>query len=99
MPRAHVVWLNNIFYSITANEILCHWGVRFPAEAKDFSFDLCAQTGSEAHPASYAVGTAGQAPGLKRGRGVNLTTPIHLVPRLRMSRMYTSSHPKRHHGV
>jgi hypothetical protein len=39
------------------------------------------------------------SPGVKRGRGVTLTTHPHLVPRLRMSRSYTSSHPKRLHGV
>jgi hypothetical protein len=33
------------------------------------------------------------SPGVKRGRGVMLTIHPHLVPRLRMSRSYTSSHP------
>jgi hypothetical protein len=32
------------------------WG-SVPAEAKDFSSSLCVQTSSEAHPASYSVGT------------------------------------------
>jgi hypothetical protein len=36
---------------------------------------------------------------IKRGRGVMLTTHPHLVPRSRMSRSYTSSHPTRLHGV
>jgi hypothetical protein len=31
-------------------------GVRFPAEAKDFCFNLCVQTSSEAHPACYTMG-------------------------------------------
>jgi hypothetical protein len=39
------------------------------------------------------------SPGVKRGRGVMLTTNPHLVPRLRMSRSYTSSPPMRIHGV
>jgi hypothetical protein len=39
------------------------------------------------------------SPGVKRGRGVTLTTHPHLVPRLRMSRSYTSSPPRRLHGV
>jgi hypothetical protein len=39
------------------------------------------------------------SPGVKRGRGVALTTHPHLVPRLKMSRSYTSSPPKRLHGV
>jgi hypothetical protein len=38
-------------------------------------------------------------PGVKRGRGVTLTTRPHLVPRLRMSRSYTSSPPMCLHGV
>jgi hypothetical protein len=38
-------------------------------------------------------------PGVKRGRGVTLTTHPHLVPRLRMSRSYICSHPKCLHGV
>jgi hypothetical protein len=33
------------------------------------------------------------SPGVKRGRGVTLTTYPHLVSRLRMSRSYTSSPP------
>jgi hypothetical protein len=37
-------------------------------------------------------------PVVKRGRGVTLTTH-HLVPRLRMSRSYTSSSPICLHGV
>jgi hypothetical protein len=39
------------------------------------------------------------SPGVKRDRGVTLTTHPHLVPRLRMSRSYTSSHPMCLHGV
>jgi hypothetical protein len=52
--------------------------VRFPAEEKDFSFSHCVQTSSEANPASYPKGTGGAFPGVKRGRGVTLTThPIY----------------------
>jgi hypothetical protein len=40
-------------------------GVRSPAGAKDFSSNLCAQTGSEAHPASCTMGTGGPFPGGK----------------------------------
>jgi hypothetical protein len=39
------------------------------------------------------------SPGVKRGRGVVLTSHPHLVPRLRMSRSYACSHPMRLHGV
>jgi hypothetical protein len=42
-------------------------GVRSPAEAKDFSSSLCAQTGSGAHPASCTMGTGGPFPGGKAG--------------------------------
>jgi hypothetical protein len=38
-------------------------------------------------------------PGVKRGRGVTLSTHLHLVPRSRISRSHTSSPPKRYHGV
>jgi hypothetical protein len=34
-------------------------GVRSPAWAKDFSSNLCVQTGSGAHPTSYPMGTGG----------------------------------------
>jgi hypothetical protein len=57
-------------YSITPRSrgssvsIVSHYGlddrairVRSPAGAKDFSSNLCVQTGSGAHPASYPMGT------------------------------------------
>jgi hypothetical protein len=37
--------------------------VRSPVEVTDFSSSLCVQTSSEAHPASYPVGTGGPYPG------------------------------------
>jgi hypothetical protein len=49
-------------------------GVRSSAEAKDIFSSLCVQTGSGAHPASCTMGTGGPFPGVKRGRGVRLTT-------------------------
>jgi hypothetical protein len=66
-------------------------GVRSPTEAKDFSSSLRVQSSSEAHPASYPMGTGGPFPGVKRGPGVTLTTHPHLVPRSRMSRSFISS--------
>jgi hypothetical protein len=36
--------------------------VRSPAEAKDFSSNLCVQTGSGAHPASCTMGTGDPFP-------------------------------------
>jgi len=56
---------------------------------KDFSSNLCIQTGSGPHPASCTVGTGGPFPGAK----VTLTTHPYLVPRSWMSRSYTSSPP------
>jgi hypothetical protein len=54
--------------------------VRSPTEAEDFSSSPCVQTGSEAHPASYPMGTGGvPSPGAKRGWGVTLTTHRHIV--------------------
>jgi hypothetical protein len=44
-------------------------GVRTPAGAKDFSFSLCVQTGSGAHPASCTMGTGGPSPGVKARPG------------------------------
>jgi hypothetical protein len=49
-------------------------GVRSPVGVKDFSSNLCVQTGSEANPAFCTMGTGGPFPGAKRGRGVTLTT-------------------------
>jgi hypothetical protein len=67
--------------------------VRSPAGAKDFSSNLCVQTGSGAHPAFCKMGTAGPFPEAKSGRDVTLTTHPHLVPRSRMSRSCISSPP------
>jgi hypothetical protein len=39
--------------------------VRSPTEAEDFSSNLCIQTGSGAHPASYTMGTGGSFPRCK----------------------------------
>jgi hypothetical protein len=50
-------------------------GVRSPAGANDFSSSLCVQTGSRAHPPPVQW-----VPGVKRGRGVMLTTHPYLVP-------------------
>jgi hypothetical protein len=44
-------------------------GVRSPAGAKDFSSNLCVQTGSGAHPASCKMGTGCPFPGGKSAAG------------------------------
>jgi hypothetical protein len=43
--------------------------VRSLAEAKDFSSNLCVQTGSGAHPAYCAMSTGGPFPGGKSAAG------------------------------
>jgi hypothetical protein len=63
------------------------------AAANDLSCRLCVQTSSGAHPASYPVDTEGSLPGVKAG-GV-WRSPLHLVPKSRISRSYNSSHPCR----
>jgi hypothetical protein len=73
--------------------------VRSPARAKDFSSNLCVQTGSGTHPASCTMGTGGPFPGAKVRPGRDADHSPHLVPRSRMSRSYTSSPPKRLHGL
>jgi hypothetical protein len=67
--------------------------VRSRQRRKNFSSSLCVHTSSGAHPASCTIGTAGLFPGLKRGRGVTLTTDPYLVPRSRMSRSYYLLYP------
>jgi hypothetical protein len=69
-------------------------GARSPTEAEDVSSNLCVQNGTGAHPASCTMGTGGSLLSGKTGRGVMLTTHSLLVPRLRKSRSYTSSHPE-----
>jgi hypothetical protein len=51
--------------------------VRSPTGA-DFSSSLCVQTGSEAHPASYPMGTRGSFPGGKArpGRDADHSPPF-----------------------
>jgi hypothetical protein len=67
-------------------------GLRSPAEAKDFPSSLCAQTGSDAHPSSYPMGTGGPIPGVKCGRGATLTTHPSLVSTSNISSSYIFSH-------
>jgi hypothetical protein len=66
-------------------------GVRSPTEAEDFYSTLCAQPalGPTQPPIQWVPGAL--SPGIKRGRGVMLTTHPILVLRLRKSRSYTSS--------
>jgi hypothetical protein len=63
--------------------------VRSPSEAKDFSSNLCVQTGSGAYPVSCTMGTGV----FQRGKvqpGRDADHSPHPVPRSRMSRSYNS---------
>jgi hypothetical protein len=53
--------------------------VRSPAGAKDFSSSLCAQTGSEAHPASCTMGTGDPFSGgkVRQGRDADHSPPYN----------------------
>jgi hypothetical protein len=73
--------------------------VRSTTGAEDFSSSPCVQTGSGAHPASYPMGTGSPFPGGKARPGRDANHSLHLVPRLSMSRSYTSSLPMRLHGM
>jgi hypothetical protein len=73
--------------------------IRSPADAMNFSSSLCAQTGYGTQPASCTMGTGVLSTGVKRGRGVPLTTHPHLMPRSWMSRSYTSFPPCASIGV
>jgi hypothetical protein len=70
------------------------WTIRFqfPTGAEDFSSSPCVSglaLGPTQPPVQWVSGVLSL--GVKRGRGVTLTAYPHLVPRLCMSRSYTSS--------
>jgi hypothetical protein len=71
-------------------------GIRSPAEAEDFSCNLCVQTASDAHPVFYPMGTESPFPWVKGGRGVKLTIHPYPVPRSRMSRSFFSPFQRLH---
>jgi hypothetical protein len=74
--------------------------VRSPDRGERIFFSsLCVHTGSGAHSASCAMGTRGPLPEAKAWPGRGADQLSQLVPRSRMSRRYTSSPPKRLHGV
>jgi hypothetical protein len=65
-------------------------GVRFPAEARDFHLLHNVQTGAGAHPAFSPMCTGVLFAG-ESGRGLKVTTHLHLVPRSRMVELYLNS--------
>jgi hypothetical protein len=71
--------------------------VRSSAGVKDFYRSRCAQTGSEAHPASCPNGTGGPFPGCQARPERDADHLPHLMPRSRM-RSYKAFLPCRLHG-
>ena len=67
-----------------------------PGGGRDFSAPV--QTGPEAHPISYKMGT-GSFPGVRCGRGVTLTPHPLLMPRSKIEQSYTSTLPKGLRGL
>jgi hypothetical protein len=77
----------------------CTTGVRFPSGARYFSLLHSFQAGSGAHPPGLlSSGYKGLFHDGKSGRGVKLTTQLHLEPRIRMMELYLHS-PIRLNGV
>jgi hypothetical protein len=64
--------------SIVSDYELDDWarGFRSPAGAKDFSYNLCVQTGSGAHRASCTMGTGGPFPAAKGRPGRDAEHPL-----------------------
>jgi hypothetical protein len=91
---AHDVWAGQL--SIVSGYWLDDRAIEiwYPVEAKGFFLLSCVSRpalGSTQPPVQWVPGVL--SPGLKRGRGVTLTTQPHLVPRSRMSRSYTPLPP------
>jgi len=74
-------WNNAVIIAIA---LLAGWSFRIPVGICGFSLLQNFQTGFWGHPALRSTGTAFLFL-RSSGRGVNLKTRLHLVPRLRMS--------------
>jgi hypothetical protein len=68
-------------------------GVRFPVGQRIFPLSSVSRPALRPTQPPVQLVPGVLSPGVKRGRGVMLTTHPHLVPRSRMSRSYTSSPP------
>jgi hypothetical protein len=99
IPVTHIIGVFILRGARVAQSVQCltmDWaiGVRSQAEAKGF-FPLASVSWPALRltqlPVQWVSGLL--PPGLKRGRGVTLTTHPHIVPRSRMSRSYISSPP------
>jgi hypothetical protein len=73
--------------------------VRSLAEAKDFSSNLCVQTGSGAHPTSCPMGTGGYFPGGKARPGRDIGHSPPSSAEVENEQKLTSSPLKRLRGV
>jgi hypothetical protein len=71
--------------------------VRFAVGAGNFSLYHRFQNCSCAHPDFYPVGTRSSFPGGWSGRGVKLTTYLHLVPRSKNVPSWRNAQLKKHH--
>jgi len=76
--------LHSFVLCIATKQRTGRFGVRILLATRDFSLFQNAQTFSGAHPDSYWVVTEFMSQG-KSGRGVKLTSDLHLLPRLRLS--------------
>jgi hypothetical protein len=68
-------------------------GVRSLTGEEDFSSNLCVQTGSGAHPASYTMGTGGSFPGGKARPGRDADHSAPSSAEVKKEWGYTSCHP------
>jgi hypothetical protein len=72
-------------------------GVRFPARIRNISLLYSVHTGFGAHLTSYPTHIGASFPWYKSGRGMKLTTHLHLLQRSRMMKLQIQS--VRLHGV
>jgi hypothetical protein len=66
-------------------------GVRFLTKPRDFFLFHSVQIGSGAHPVSNPIEIGVSFSRGQRSRGVNLTTHLHIVPRIKMVELYFHS--------
>jgi hypothetical protein len=88
-----VLWSRDTLVSIMTDCGLDDRG-SIPDICRWFSSSLCVQTGSGAHPASCTMGTGGKA---RPGRDADHSSPSSAE--IENERSYTSSPPRRLHGV
>jgi hypothetical protein len=101
-----VEWRETTGESVSSVSIVSGYGlddraieVRLPAETKDFSCNLCVQTGSGVHQASCTKGTLGPFPGAKARPGRDADhSPLSSAEVENEWELYVLS-PKRFRGV